>query len=120
MTVRTTWDQSQLDDEIDNDTIKFLVASGEAMQNEFSSNSPFITGLLANSMSYYTSFGKNTSGVDGVSRPEKKNSVRSGSGLVYAASVETRGKSAGWMSRAWDIMIASQLFQRIQEKVYKI
>jgi hypothetical protein len=120
MPVFTKWDQSQLDKIMSEDSEKYLIAAGELMQNNFAANSPVITGLLKNSMSYHTSFGKSSSVSNNVSEPIGKNLVRAGSGIIYAASVEARGKSAGWMARTWDKMISGGIFERLQKVVFRV
>ena len=120
MTVKTNWDQRELDDEMDKDVKKFLHASGQAMQNAFAQKSPVITGLLKNSLSYLIDDGSGNSTKDGVSRPTKELTVRGGSGIIYAASVENRGKSAGWMSSVWDDLISRKVFENIANKTIKI
>lgn len=137
MAIKTKWDQKELDKQIAADTKRFLIAVGEAGQNEFASNAPFDTGLLANSITYHIvdgkkgEFGTRGSGVptekDRVSKPTGKfftfgaaYIVRIGSGLIYAASVEKRGKSVGWMSKIWDFFLTSGEIEKIQDKVFKI
>lgn len=130
MAVKTKWNQKELDRQITADTKRFLSSVGNAGQNEFADNAPFDTGLLANSINYYIfdgrkgDFGSSGVGVPGskdmVSPPLKLNTVRIGSGLIYAASVTKRGKSAGWMSRVWDFFLTSGKIDEIQRRVFKI
>lgn len=114
-TVKTKWDQSDLDAKTKANIDIFLRSAGNAGQNEFAQNSPVITGALKNSMSYYIDDGRNSGGKDKVSKPSRQNTVRIGSGLIYAASVEKRGKSSGWMSKTWDRMIAFKVFEKIAQ-----
>jgi len=111
------FDKKPLDKEIDTETRLFLVMTGNVLKNEFAANSPVVTGLLKNSMSY-SIHSEPALNKDGVSSPGKKNTVRVGSGVIYAASVEARGKSAGWMSRIWDLFLRSGKIEKIARIAY--
>jgi hypothetical protein len=109
------WNGEKLDDKIKNQMNAYLHSVGNIMQNELVSNSPVLTGALRDSIEYVVS------GESGnISSPVKPNSVTAGSALVYAASVEKRGKSAGWMSRTWDILVASRIFEALAGRIFKV
>lgn len=111
------WNQKQLDVEINKKVDVFLHGAGNLVVNEFSKNSPVITGLLRNSLNYVIDNGQSGGGQPKMTKPTKKNTVRAGSNIIYAASVEKRGKSSGWMSKAWDMLVAAKAFERLAEKV---
>ena len=115
MTIK--WDDKELKSKLEQKKKAYLIAAGEIGQNQFASKSPVITGLLRNSMSYYTDSGKTNAGKDGVSKPNNIDTVRIGSGIIYAANVEKRGKSAGWMSRTWDNLRSSKAFETLLYKM---
>ena len=116
----TKWDQRELDKKTQDNVAKFLVAAGEAGQNAFIQKSPIISGLLKNSLSYSISSGGGNSSNNGVSRPSKNDTVRIGSGIIYAEKVESRGKSAGWMSSVWDFLVSGKVFEKLAGKIFKI
>jgi hypothetical protein len=112
------WDTKKLNSKVELNKKAYLIAAGEVGQNEFVSSSPVITGLLRNSISYYTSNNDISGSENGVSKPSTQNTVRIGSGIIYAASVEKRGKSAGWMSRVWDNLIKNENIMAIKDDIY--
>lgn len=111
------WNQKELDAKMKNNVNTFLHAAGNIVVNQFSTSSPVVTGLLRNSLSYQIYNGQGGGGKPKVTKPTKKNTVRAGSNIIYAASVEKRGKSAGWMSKAWDQLIAAKTFEKLAEKM---
>lgn len=120
VTVKTNWDQRELDEKMIKQTKAFLFASGEHTANEFASNSPVITGALKNSMTYILNSGQTGFAKPPLTRPVRSDTVRAGSPLIYAASVTRRGKSAGWMENVWDRLVASKVFETIADKVMNI
>lgn len=93
----------------------FLENVGTLYQNQMVDSAPYDTGLLKNSITYVLDSGeKGPLGNGGGARandsmrpdkPVTPNTVRIGSGLVYAAATEYRfSKTSGWMSRAIDII----------------
>ena len=115
---KTKWDQRELDRQMEADKKRYLIEAGEDTQNVLAENAPFITGLLSDSMTYHTSYGNK--GSEELSKPIFKDTVRVGSSIIYAASVEERGKSAGWMSKQWDLIIGSRRLDKLKEKIFKI
>lgn len=124
--IKTKWEPAELNVEIAQGTKKLLISIGEALQNEFSANAPFATGLLANSMNYQTttktgkfgSQGETTPSQDDlVSKPTKLNSVRAGSAVEYAAAVE---KKQGKMVKSFDAFVASRIIDFLLKKSYEV
>ena len=125
------WDGDKVEAMFRKKVITYLHACGNVVQNQMVMFCHVDTGLLINSVNYVLynnesgKFGSSpgTKGKmkipdesDKVSKPEKLNSVRVGSGLVYAGPQE---KHNNWASKGFDEVTANAGFEKLAAKIFK-
>jgi hypothetical protein len=107
-------------------TKKALHSVGNVIVNQMVEFAHVDTGLLRNSIMYSldtgesSNFGSEGTGKpetkDKISRPTKDNSLRAGSGLVYAGSQE---KHNAWASKGFDLVRRNGSIERAVAKALK-
>lgn len=124
-----TWKGDEFKKELRGNVKKYLMAVGEIYQNSMVDEAPIKTGLLKNSITYFLNTGErgafksfgSARATDSnlFDRPSEQNTVRIGSGVIYAASTEYRfNKTAGWMKRAIDMVTRAGQLQELARRMF--